>query len=342
MSWDFLIASIIADVIVKRRERKRQRRNTDTVIDSTYRRASAASQRLFLRSRNKSVIGEYRVIPKERFDHPNLFPKEANVKDTDYERLRYHYFKLRVNLENCDYHAELAHHLLHIWYEDANPTVLPLLQNELLYIIEHVVVTTIEGRLYQHLAMFLSAQCFFFQGDFVNAIKRYYQALGWLEVYQNIERDDFITNGLEYFTEAIIANVVNIFALYGLPEKSDEVRKACNAAVADAQRTDYQLLANPESASIRTYIKQCMEVLSAREKFTGFYVLDDRSYKTGNMLKESLTAIIGGEGLFNISPSLYHISEMTEPSDKLCIPWLTPIVNLPEIISSTREEIKCM
>lgn len=340
MSWDFLIASFIADVIMHRREKKRQRESEVFSSFPTYKRASASSQRLFVQSRKKAVISEYHPLPKEKLDSPSFFRSVATVADADFERIRYYCFRLRVTPDNKDCRAELVHHLLHIWNEEANPTVLPLLQNELLYMIDYCMPTSIENRLYQHLAMFLSAQCFFFQGDFVNALKRYYQALDWQEIYQNIERDDVVTNGLEYLTEAIIANIVNIYALYGLPQKADEVCRACSAAIADTKNMHYQILSDPQGATIHGYIRQCLEVLNAREKFTGFYILDDSIYNSGNLFKESLTAVVGGEGIFSVQPSLYHIGNMAPLGEKLCFPWLTPIDNIPEIISKTLEEIK--
>ena len=87
--------------------------------------------------------------------------------------------------------------------------------------------------------MFISSECYFFQGDFANALKRLYRTLDWQEIYDNAEDKDGIDfNGLPKFHEAVIANIINIYALVDLPGKTDEVRNACKLVIKEANPYD--------------------------------------------------------------------------------------------------------
>lgn len=82
------------------------------------------------------------------------------------------------------------------------------------------------------LVLFLEAELYILEGDWVRAVTCYHQILGWEPLLMSMEQmqDDWPCNeptliiGAEDFYEALFVNLVNIYALLNIPECTDHMR----------------------------------------------------------------------------------------------------------------------
>lgn len=322
MSWDYLIAGFLADIIVNRKERKAEKRQSGYSNISSK---NAFAEKIFVNSKKKEILATYAPISLEWFDEPDTYHFPCPLflmNDEQRAVIRNYYTRLSVNPNLIECRTALVHYLLNFWRDKAilSTMVIDMLQNELLYIIDFLYPSTQEEQMYRHLAMFLSSECYFFKGDFTNALKRLYQALDWQELLDNAEDKGGIDfNGLQKFHESIIANIINIYALMGMPEKADEVRKACSLVISSAVSLHRDILVQYRNdETMRTFLNDSINVLYARDNLYGYYLFDPFWYKE-NFFREACTSIIRGQAIYSIETTIMQSKEIYYDDAAQCI-----------------------
>lgn len=312
MGWDSIFAGLLAGWIVERHDQKKKEKAR--LQQQTYSApgVSSVSERLFISSKNKALAVTYKPVCADTIDDLYADFGITYLEDVDLEKLQYYYSRLEINPASYDCRTELIHFLLKKWKDDINFEIISLLQNELAYLIDYMQPYTPQERMYQHLAMFLSSECYFFKGEFVKALKRLYQVLDWQEIYDNIDDQSGIDfNGLYYFHEATVSNIINLYALAGLPEKADEVRAACRKLVGDARESYHSLMAtNSGDANMRAFIQGKYDMIMATNGLQGYYLISDTAY-TNNLFKESITTFIRGQAIYAIETLPYDYNSFS-------------------------------
>lgn len=305
MGWDSLFAGLLAGCIVERREQKKSQKAQLQQMYSSLGNGSV-SERLFVSARNKQLTEPYKKVCLNYTDEPESNFGIIALKDLYQEKLRYYYSRLDINPASFDCRTELVHFILKLWKNEENENMIDLLQNELIYLIDYMKAHTQEERMYQHLAMFLSAECYFFRGEFAKALKRLYQVLDWQGIYDNVDNKNGIDfNGLYYFHEATVSNIINLYALAGLPEKADTVRTACKSLIKEVCESYRSLMnTNGNDANMRSFLQGKYDMMMATNRLQGYYLISDTSY-TNNLFKESVTAVIRGQAIYSIETLPY-------------------------------------
>lgn len=300
MGWDALFAGLLAGWIMERHERKKDQKTQLQQQYSSTRKGSV-SERLFVSARNKQLTDSYENYCSNYKESSKIHSSITSLKDSDQEKLRYYYSRLEFNPASFDCRTELVHFILKLWRDEGNANAIDLLQNELIYMIDYMSTHTQEERMYQHLAMFLSAECYFLKGEFAKALKRLYQVLDWQEIYDNVdEKDCFDFNGLYSFHVATVANIINLYALAGIPEKTDAVREACKSLVDDFKGSHYNFLSEfGNNVDLRNFAQSEYNMMMAKNNLQGYYFFDDKSYKS-NLFKESIINFVRGQAIYYI------------------------------------------
>ncbi|MBQ4103531.1 MAG: hypothetical protein IJC90_03610 [Clostridia bacterium] len=306
MGWDSIFAGLLARWIVERHDQKKKEKARLQQHTHSLSGVSSVSERLFVSSKNKALAVTYKTVCADTIDDLYVDFGITYLDDADLEKLQYYYSRLAINPASYDCRTELIHFLLKKWKDDINFEMVCLLQNELTYLIDYMQPYLPQERMYQHLAMFLSAECYFFKGEFAKALKRLYQVLDWQEIYDNIDDQSGIDfNGLYYFHEATVSNIINLYALAGLPDKADEVRNACRKLVSDACESYHSLMGtNSSDANIRVFLQGKYDMIMATNGLQGYYLISDVAY-TNNLFKESITTYIRGQAIYAIETQPY-------------------------------------
>ena len=307
MGWEHILSGLIAKAIVDRKYKKQEEKgylSGQPFTQPAMQVKTAVQERLFVNARKKSIIANYIPVSPDVFymDEPYLGGTFLySFNDDQKAQLTSYYSKLSFNPNLINVRTELIHYLWREWKEFFTTGCLPLLQNELVWIIDYFVPATQEEHMYQHVAMFISSECYFFQGDFTNALKRLYQTLDWQEIYDNAEDKDGIDfNGLANFHEAVIANIINIYALVGLPAKTDEVRNACRLVIKEAQASHRSVMKSYErDENMLTFLQDSSNMLNAKCSLVGYYMFAG-SWYSENFFKESCQTIIRGQTIYDI------------------------------------------
>lgn len=354
MGWDHLFAGILASLIVdKHDQRKKEKVQLQKQQSNGGSCVASISERLFISARDKRLTVPYKKVSLDCEDDANSNFGIIALSDSDQDKLRYYYSRLETVPSSFDCRTELIHFILRLWKDKCNENMIDLLQNELVYLIDYMSPCSQEEHMYQHLAMFLSAECYFFKGEFANALKRLYQVLDWQEIYDNVDGKDGIDfNGLYYFHEAVVSNIINLYALAGLPEKADEVREACRALVKETHDSYYSLIvANGNDANMRNFLQSKHDMIMATNSLQGYYLFSD-IYYTNNLFKESVTTFIRGQAIYSIETLPYDSKSFTVIEDRgmidgelvdymsLCIQCYGTINNYEAALNRDREEMR--
>lgn len=350
MGWEHMIAGLLASWIVDRNDRKKVSQQSS--ISSGV---ASISERLFVKARDKCLPACYEKVCLNQKDNTDTNFQIGSLNDQEQDKLRYYYSRLELTPASFDCRTQLVHFILKLWKDDCNENMIDLLQNELIYLIDYMQSHTQEERMYQHLAMFLSAECYFFKGEFANALRRLYQVLDWQEMYDNIDGKDGIDfNDLCEFHEAVVSNIINLYALAGLPEKANEVRTACRALVKEGQDSyQYLMSVNRDSVGMKDFLQGKYDILMATNTFQGYYLISDTSY-TNNIFKESVTTVIRGQAIYSIETLPYERKCFTIIEDSgevegnitnymsLCIQGYGIIRNYEAALNRDREKMRQM
>ena len=310
MSWECLISGLLAGWIMDKHEQKKKAAMLSPAKSAVSPVSGVVTERQFINTRNKTLIAYYQAIPASWFDDPegeHDILATSLISGEDKVKLRYYYSRLEATPNSCECRTALIHYLYKSWVEHDQICLLSLLQNELLYLIDYMHPITQQERMYQHLAMFLSAECYFFNGEFAKALKRLYQALDWEEIYDNVaEKDGIDFNGLGKFHEAAVANIINLYALADLPDKADQARKAFSRVINENRSSYASMLADATNGSdFREYVRDSSAALMARDTIQGFYTLS-LFYHRENIFKESCTSVIRGQVIYSIDCEFYQ------------------------------------
>ena len=245
--------------------------------------------------------------------------------------------------------------LYKLYMDDGQICFVPLLQNELLYLIDHYTPHTEQEEMYRHLAMFISAECYFFEGKFALAMKRLYQTLDWQAIFDNVsEKDGIDFNGLSAFHQAVITNIINIYALAGLYENANNVRYANQRMISDRRAFYTNMMSDyVHNEGLYQYAQDSLASLMSTTKFQGYYLLSLDSY-LDNLFKESCTAIIRGLPVYSIECIFYSPKDMIFKNcdglfedvqgnyPTLIINYKGSILNYPACIERDREELRAI
>lgn len=302
MGWDTLFAGLLAGWIVEKRDQdKKQKELLKQQPSYSAQGTGSISERLFVNARNKQLTETYKKVCLDFFEDSESNFGIIGLMDSHQQKMRYYYSRLEVNPSSFDCRTELVHFILKLWRDEKNEDMIDLLQNELIYMIDYMHAETQEERMYQHLAMFLSAECYCFKAEFAKALKRLYQALDWQDIYDNVDGKDGIDfNGLYSFHEAVVSNIINLYAFAGLPEKANEVRAACRALIKESKESYHSLMAmNNNDAFMRDFVQKKYDIIMATDKFQGYYLISDTWY-SNNLFKESVTSVIRGQAIYAI------------------------------------------
>ena len=304
MGWEHLLSGLLAGWILDKHEKKKEASAHASVVETTSPIGAAVAEQQFINARNKTIVAHYQAVSSAWFDDVDdeheLLPLYLLGKE-DVEKLRYYYARVEISPNSIDSRTALIHFLYRLWIDDGQVCFIPLLQNELLYLIDYYVPRTQQEEMYRHLAMFISAECHFFEGQFALALKRLYQTLDWQAIYDNVsEKDGIDFNGLSHFHEAVVVNIINIYALAGLPEKAATARKAFSRVVSEFRQLFSKMMSDyRNNASLYQYSFDSAEALMATNQIQGYYMLSLSSYKE-NLFRESCTAVIRGLPTYSI------------------------------------------
>lgn len=358
MGWEHLLSGFLAGLIVDKHEKKKKASAGSSFGDSSSPIGAAVAERQYINTRNKTIIATYQPIPTAWFDDPDtdheLLPTYL-LDDSDVEKLRSYYTRVEVNPNSIEARTTLIHFLYKLYMDDGQICFVPLLQNELLYLIDYYTPRTEQEEMFRHLAMFISAECYFFNGELALAMKRLYQTLDWQAIFDNSsEKDGIDFNGLSAFHEAVVVNIINIYALAGLPEKANNIRAVLRRMVNDRKsfyagmQSDYL-----HNDNLYEYARDCSAALMAANKFQGYYLLSVDSYRE-NLFKESCTAIIRDQPIYSIECSFYSLKDMIFKDcdgiyddvqgmyPTLIINYKGSILNYPACINRDLDELRNM
>lgn len=358
MGWEHILSGLIAKAIVDRKYKKHEEKTQSTeryITQPEVKVKTSVPERLFVNARKKSIAANYIPVSPDIFymDEPYLGDTFLySFIDDQKEQLASYYSKLSFNPNLINIRTELIHYLWREWKEFYTTGCLPLLQNELLWMIDYFAPTTQEEHMYQHVAMFISSECYFFQGDFANALKRLYQTLDWQEIYDNAEDKGGIDfNGLAKFHEAVIANIINIYALIGLPNKTDEVRNACKSVIKEAQASYRSILKSYENdENMSTFLRDSSNILNAKNGISGYYMFAG-SWYSENFFKESCQTIIRGQAIYDIQTMILQPKDISYESqmgeydgvwamyDSLCFQENGAVINYKKAIERCRADV---
>lgn len=346
MGWDQMFAGLFAGWLLNGKDKKRNKDASQRVNFSSG--VSSVSERLFVRKRDQSLPVFYKGVCLDEEDMDSNF-QIFTLSDSERKELQYFYSRLEVVPASFDCRTQLVHFIFKLW-RNGHENMIDLLQNELIYLVDYMQPYSQEEHMYQHLAMFLSAECYFFKGEFANALKRLYQALDWQVIYDDI--DDRDAPLLLSFHEAIVSNIINLYALAGLSEKANEVRGACRALVKEAQETKRRILATSgDFASLKSFLQEETDMLMATDTFQGYYFIDDTAY-TNNLFQESVTGIVKGQAIYGIEAlpcgrnSVTTIEDYGEIDGKffnytsLCMQGFGVVHNYEAALSRDREKMR--
>ncbi len=354
MGWDSIFAGLLAGWIVERHDQKKEQK-AQLKQQQSYSGTgiSSISEKLFVSARNKQLTESYKKVCLNYAENPDSNFHIIALQDSEQAKMRYYYSRLEANPSSFDCRTELIHFIMKLWKDEENVDMIDLLQNELIYMIDYMHARTQEERMYQHLAMFLSAECYFFIGEFAKALKRLYQVLDWQEIYDNVDDQSGIDfNGLYYFHEATVSNIINLYALAGLTKKTDEVRTACRKLVKDARDSYHFLMStNGNNASMRSFLQGKYDMMMATNGLQGYYLISDTAY-TNNLFRESVTAVISGQAIYSIETLPYDYRFFTITEDRgfvddelinynsLCLQGYGVIPNYEAALDRDREEMR--
>jgi len=304
MGWEHILSGLIAGWIVDRREKKKTASQYTSYSGSASPVGAAVTEQQFIRVRNKTIIARYQTVSTSWFDDSDdeheLLPLYLLASE-DIEKLRYYYARVEINPTSINSRTALIHFLYKLAMHERQICFIPLLQNELLYIIDYYEPKTQQEEMYQHLALFISSECYFFTGNFALALKRLYQTLDWQAIYDNVsEKDGIDFNGLSSFHEAVIVNIINIYALAGLADRAATARTAFARVVKEYRQHFSSMMSDyRHNDSLYQFAYDSAEALMASEQIRGYYTLSLSSYNE-NLFKESCTAIIRGQPTYSI------------------------------------------
>lgn len=312
MGFDSLFAGLLAGWIVEKHDQNKKQKEFLRQQPSYTYGTGSTPERLFVNSRNKQLTESYKKVSLDFFEDSESNFGIIGLMDSHQQTLRYYYSRLEVNPSSFDCRTELIHFIFKIWRDEENEDMIDLLQNELIYMIDYMSARSQEERMYQHLAMFLSAECHFFKGEFAKALKRLYQALDWQEIYNNVDdKDGMDFNGLYYFHEAIVSNIINLYALAGLPENAQAIRTACRSLVNETQNSYHSLMAaNSNDPTMRKFLQGKYNSMMATNQFEGYYIVSDTMY-SNNLFKESVASVIAGQAIYSIETLSFDKNSFT-------------------------------
>lgn len=279
MGLEHLFAGMLASWIIDKREEKKILAATREKNENiSTRKTAVMNERAFVDRRKKKISIEYKSFADELYNCGEMdshFLLQANEK---YCILDY-YRRLEIAPYSVDCRTAFISYLFYLWNCKGSVGLMQMLQNELAYLIDCVNPRDSKERMYQHLAMFLSSECYFLHGEFGNALKRLYKILDWREIYASVEDEDgFDFNGLADFHEAVIANIMSIYALVGLKYKAIEFSNSCSYVI--SQIKDLHRMAKNNTLSDRSfceYMDNASRVLSASDQIEGYYFIGDTS-----------------------------------------------------------------
>lgn len=236
-------------------------------------------------------------------DDNNRFTAErlySNVKGQP------NYLRWRLNL---------LRHLL-IAEEDGDFTY-TLVHNELLYIINNFLPTTETEEMVKTVCCFLDAEYYFAQGDFLSSLKRLYEALSWERFRHNEWYEErIIGNELQDFEQAILLNIINIYALIGSPEKASETRNAFNTLYfntkqhnRDVNQTAMRELSR--SSKYMEYMQMFDMAFDASSDFVGWTSLKSEVAGSDDIMSDMVLGNYGGVQSYNIHPTFFHEKKYT-------------------------------
>ncbi|MBQ9828613.1 MAG: hypothetical protein IJM62_08005 [Lachnospiraceae bacterium] len=298
LGMDEFFAAFLAFKIMEGRETKKNNKRIQK-----RKAPSAAGERSFIRAADKHLYED-----RETPDHALLtsgceIPADSVYSALDPEERTFvsaFYRKIQEEPSSCAYRCGLITWLWNRWKEKDRRELINVINNELAFIIDSP-SGGIYNPMYRHLAMFLSSECCFFTGEFDNSLKRLYQALDWDEIYENLEDPDGIDmNGLMQFHEAALVNIISIYALAGLPEKADAVRRNCSAAISSFNRMYDELITRcAGKTSFIDHLMNSRAALFASRKMLGYYTYQAPK-DSKNLFSDSFTSLENGMACYNI------------------------------------------
>ncbi len=298
MGLEHLFAGLIAGWIVNRKDKNKS--------ESFYTSPThlSVSERLFVNARRKHIAVEYVPVNYALLANSGRSQSIYNLDSLEeYQRaeILMYYSRLESNPNSIECRTELVHYLFNLWRNEDHVELIDIIQNELIYLIDHIHPISQQERMYQHLAMFLSSECYFIQGELGNALKRLYQVLDWQEIYDNVEDKDGIDfNGLSNFHQSVISNIINIYGLVGLKEKSEDFVHSCKGVVADMKKTLNSIKSdNISNVDFYNFINDTIKALTPSNQMEGYYFFANTNYNE-NFFKESCTTIIRGQAIYSI------------------------------------------
>lgn len=342
-----IISSLLAGLIIDKPEKKKH-----TCVHSAPTISSQLEQQ-HIKSRNKTIPTTYTPIDMAWFDEPEEFHgffEISFLSDEELNHLQYFFSRLNVNPNSVECRTELIHYLFNLWRNENHTELVNIIQNELIYLIDYIQPIDQKEHMYQHLAMFISSECYFFQGELCNALKRLYQVLDWQDIYDNVEEKDGVDfNGLSNFHEHVISNIINIYALVNLPEQADKLRHCCNNLISSAL-TSYRSLMKHDRFR-NTCTNSCNALLASNE-IEGYFFFHNNNYNTENFFKEACEDVISEKPIYRIDcvltpkenilikniPTMYELKFGFYPV--LWFQCYGGIINYPMIIEREREKIK--
>lgn len=221
-----------------------------------------------------------------------------------------------VNVKNqptyLRWRTDLIEKLLYIEYYGMGTTQ-HLVHNELLYIINEFVPRNETETMIKKMCCFIDADYYFIQGQFEYALKRLYDVLEWDRILNNEWlKDGCSGNGLEGFYQSVVLNIINIYALLGLPEKTHETRRVFQTLYNQTKKQNQSIKSmsiGNSTEQLTDYLRKNDMAYDATSSFIGYASIRLAVYNSPGMFDEFVLGVFGNKQVYNISPGFYYETE---------------------------------
>lgn len=117
----------------------------------------------------------------------------------------------------------------------------------------------------KYLLLSIDAELYMMQGNFVCALKRYFEILSWSQLIMNIYNESWSFDGTEELYGYAVANIMSIFKLLGLKQESNDISNLFHKVLEYQRKFSVANIKNE-------YTQAYADTYFPNTKFTGFHV----------------------------------------------------------------------
>ena len=277
--WDFLFAKAIVDTakeVKKEVEAEKIRKNIENQ-QIAYGNSDSEKIFNFVRKINKT-------IPPYKYKHQFDIDSELSTKYADFcgdseelnERQNILY-QLKSNPNSVPLNIKMIENLISLlnsnYFYDEDGTAALYFIEECRYYIEKTLPqahTLPSGIGNKYLLLSIDAELYMMQGNFVCALKRYFEILSWAQMITNVYKESWDFDLTEELYGVAVSNVMSILKILGLRQNANDISALFH------QVLQYHRKFNQESIKDE-YTQARADTYFSHKNFSGFHVYNANS-----------------------------------------------------------------